>query len=69
MDGRIFSSIPGLYPLYDNSKPSVVTTEMAPDIAKCLLDRAMSSPGENHCFRDCEDQCLECNELGVNGLT
>lgn len=50
----MFSSISCVYPLDASSMPPfpfppVVTTEVSPDIAKCLMGGAKSSLVENHC--------------------
>lgn len=50
---RIFSSIPGLYPLYVSSTHPlfIVTTKIDPDFAKCSLWSKISPhPIDNHYY-------------------
>lgn len=46
MHCRIFSSIPGSYPLDTSSHPQDVTTKTIPDIAKCLPVEKTAPSGE-----------------------
>ena len=47
MHSRIFSSIPGFYPLDTSHTTSpVVITRMSPDIAKCTLEGKINPGGE-----------------------
>lgn len=49
---RIFSTIPGFYPLDATSILPVVTIKMSPDISRCpLWEKGENSPVENYCRR------------------